>query len=90
MANDFTSIPLYVDTVMASPAPFGRVFVKTISWSKQVAAGDALNIVDRNGKEIVNSLASGADQYQYWPVNSYIDSFQVTVLGSGVVIIYIK
>ena len=90
MANDFTSIPHYIDTAMTAVAPVGRVFVKTISWSKQAAAGDALVIVDRNGKEIVNSLASAADQYQYWPVNTYFDSYQVSTLGSGVVAIYIK
>lgn len=92
MANNFTSNPHTIDGVMAAAYPpgVGYVWIKDISWTEQVGAGDQLVIKDRNGNLILDTKASGANVFERFGELNRVNGYQVTTLASGKVTIAIK
>lgn len=86
MANQLTVNPWVLDTVMAAPyKPY--VNIRDITWTDQVAAGDALVIKDGNGNIIVDAKASAANVYERFGKIGWVNGLQLTTLTSGKVII---
>ena len=88
MANNLTTNPWTIDTVMAAAYP-SYVRIRDLTWDEQAASGDQLVIVDQHGKLIIDTKASGANVYQRWGNLGWVNGFQVTTLGSGKVTIAI-
>jgi hypothetical protein len=89
MANDFTGNPWIIDTVMASAYPF-VVFIQDLTWDEQTAGGDQLVIKRKNGNLIIDTKASAANASQRFGRVDHVEGFQVTTLGSGKVMVFIK
>lgn len=94
MANDFTKNPWTIDTPYSTPATAAPgalnnhitnsyVFIKSITWSDQVAAGDQLIITDRNGKLIQDIKAQGANVALIINNPEWVNGFLVPTLASG-------
>jgi len=92
MPNNFTSSPHTIDSVMATAYPpgVGYVWIEDISWTEMVNAGDQLVIKDRNGNLILDTKATGANQFERFGKLNRVNGYQITVLGSGKVTIVIK
>lgn len=88
MANNLTTNPWTIDTVMSSPYK-AYVWIKDLTWDEQTAGGDQLVIIDQNGKPIIDTKASGANVYQRWGRIGPVNGLQVTTLTSGKVTIAI-
>lgn len=82
MANNFTSNPWTIDSVMASPYQ-AYVRIKDLTWDEQTAAGDQLVIIDQHGKLIIDTKASAQNVFQRWGSLGWVNGFQVTTLTSG-------
>lgn len=88
MANDFTGNPWIIDSVMAAPYT-GVVFVKDVTWDEQANAGDQLTIKRGNGSIVIDTKASAPNVFQRWTPER-IQGFQVTTLGSGKVMVFLR
>lgn len=82
MANNFSTNPWTIDSVMASAYKAG-VYLGNIIWDEQAAAGDQVVIVDQNGKLILDTKASAQNVFQNLGKIGWVNGFQVTTLGSG-------
>lgn len=88
MANDFSANPWTVDTTFATPIAKNHItncmiFIKSITWSDQVAAGDQVIIQDRNGKIIQDAKAQGANTPIILNNPGWVEGLQVPTLVSG-------
>jgi hypothetical protein len=87
MANDFSSGQWVIDTVMPT-AYKAQVKISNIVWTDQVAAGDQLVILNRAGKTVLDIKAQAANIVQTLGGFGWVDGFQITVLSSGKVFVY--
>ncbi len=88
MANDFSANPWSIDTAFATPIAKNHItncmiFIKSITWSDQVAAGDQLIIQDRNGKLIQDVKAQAANAAIIINNPGWVEGLQVPTLASG-------
>lgn len=86
MANNFTSNPWVLDTVMTTPYK-AYVRIRDISWTDQGAAGDQLLIQDMNGNTVVDAKASAANVFERFGQLGWVDGFKLVTLTSGKVIV---
>ena len=86
MANDFSGMTWYIDTVMTGEAPQWKncnVFVRSLNWSGMGTAGDQLVVKDRNGKTIYDVVAQAANENINLPNLGWQAGVVVTTLSSG-------
>ena len=85
MANDISGGTWRLDTVPFT-YPY-MVKIKNMSWTDQNNAGDQLVIQTITGKPIIDSKAQQANFQQNFGEYGYQQSFVLTKLDSGVVIV---
>lgn len=88
MANDFSANPWSVDTPFATPIAKNHItncmiFLKSITWSDQIAAGDQIIIQDRNGKLIQDAKANAANVPIIINNPGWVGGIQIPTLTSG-------
>jgi len=89
MANDFSANPWFIDTAYSTPPTSpahitnSMVYVKSVTWSDQVAGGDQLLIKDRNGKIIQDAKAQAANATIILNNPGWVEGFMVPTLASG-------
>lgn len=94
MSNSLTTNPIVIDSVMGSVGGLGkRLPIKLIYWFNPTTAGHAFSIHDGSaGTHILLEGRAEADNqsqlFKFDPAQTWTD-FQVSVLGSGKLYIYI-
>jgi hypothetical protein len=101
MSNNLTVNPVVVNTAMGStfqaslPAINQRpyVLVEKVLWETPASIGDTVSIVDSQGNVLLPLTCEVASQSQIvdWSAHPKIwRDFQVTVLGSGTLYVYLR
>lgn len=99
MANDLSSNPLILDSVMADgyqdstpPPPNGlMIYPRVIHWDAPTTAGDVFEIDDSLGNILFKATAKANGQGEYFEVADGVrweDLWQLVTLDSGVLYIY--
>lgn len=94
MANDLTSDPWFIDTQGATVLWPTQVRIRFVEWYNPAAAGDLMEIQDKNNKPIVKARAEVANGTQVFSLGSggggdWYNGLKVPVLTSGQLLIHI-
>lgn len=99
MANDFSSLPIILDSVMAvgyqdpsnNPPNDLRLYPRIIHWDAPVAAGDQFEIQDSAGNILFKATCKANGEGMYFDVAEGVrwePLWQLVALDSGVLYIY--
>lgn len=85
MANDVTSTIWRIDTLPFS-WPY-RIYIASMEWTDQTAAGDAIVFTQADGKALIDSKAYAADFMQNFGKKGWVEGITGVTLTSGVLYI---
>lgn len=88
MANNFASNPWTIDTAFATVIAKNHItnsyiYVKSITWTDQLAAGNQVTIQDRNGNLIQDALAQAANTPIILNNPGWVNGLVVPTLAAG-------
>lgn len=93
MANDLTKNPIFIDSVMGSAIGTrdGSYDISHIVWDAPTTAAHTAVITDGSTTTLFRATCDAANKTFLFDMQGVTwKNFQVTVLGSGVLLIYLK